>query len=119
MTARGWLRYTPATMKILVTLPDGTQREAVGTPGQSVMQFMRNAGIPVTAACGGALACATCHVDVAPEWRAKVGPAGDEESDLLDMSDYRSEGSRLSCQIEATDALDGLQIMLQLDAVEG
>lgn len=106
-------------MKILVTLPDGSVREAVGTPGQSVMQFLRNADIPITAACGGAMACATCHVDVAPEWRAKVGPAGDEESDLLDGSDYRAEGSRLSCQIEATPALDGLALELQLDAIEG
>ncbi len=106
-------------MKILVKLPDGSLREAVGTPGPSVMQFLRDAGIPITAACGGAMACATCHVDVAPEWRAKVGPAGDEESDLLDGSDYRTEGSRLSCQITATAALDGLTVELQLDAIEG
>jgi ferredoxin, 2Fe-2S len=84
-----------------------------------VMQLLRNAGIPVTAACGGAMACATCHVDVAPDWRSKVGPAGDEESDLLDMSDYRTEGSRLSCQIPANLGLDGLQVTLQLDAFEG
>jgi 2Fe-2S ferredoxin len=106
-------------MKIRVTLPDGSAREAVGAPGASVMQLLRQAGIPIQAACGGAMACATCHVQVAPEWRDRVGPPGDEESDLLDGSDYRGPGSRLSCQIPATAALDGLAVTLQLDAYEG
>ena len=105
-------------MKIYVTLPDGERREAAGQPGQSLMQFMRAAGIPVTAACGGAMACATCHVHVAEPWVAQVGPPGDEESDLLDMSDYRDETSRLSCQIPVTPALEGLEVALQLDAIE-
>jgi 2Fe-2S ferredoxin len=106
-------------MKIIVTLPDGSVREAAGAPGQSVMQVLRSAGVPIQAACGGAMACATCHVVVDEAWRGRVGPAGDEESDLLDGSDYRAEGSRLSCQIPAVVTLDGLAVTLQLDALEG
>ena len=106
-------------MKILVTLPDGTVREATGKPGERLMHFMRDAGIPVIAACGGAMACATCHVQVAENWSAKVGPAGHEESDLLDGSAYRGPTSRLSCQVPLTPSLDGLEVALQLDAFEG
>jgi 2Fe-2S ferredoxin len=106
-------------MKITVTLPDGGVREVAGQPGGRLMQLLRDAGIPITAACGGAMACATCHVHVAKDWFATVGPPGAEESDLLDMSDYRGPTSRLSCQIPVTSALDGLAVTLQLDAFEG
>ena len=106
-------------MKIIVTLPDGTGSEVQAKPGASVMSAMRDAGVPVRAECGGAMACATCHVKVDPAWREKVGPAGGEESDLLDLSDYRDEASRLSCQIRMHPGLDGIRIALQLDAFEG
>ncbi len=105
-------------MKIFVTLPDGQRREVPGQPGQSLMQFMSAGGIPVSAACGGALACATCHVQISDPWFSKVGSPGDEESDLLDMSDYRGDTSRLSCQVPVSADLDGLEVTLQLDAVD-
>jgi len=106
-------------MKIFVTLPDETSREVEGRPGFSLMRSLRDAGIPVRAECGGAMACATCHVVVDDSWGIKVGTAGGEESDLLDMSDYRQGHSRLSCQIRLAPALDGLKVALQLDAFEG
>lgn len=83
------------------------------------MDAMRAAGVPVRAECGGAMACATCHVHVDPAWIAKTGRAGDEEMDLLDMSDYRTDNSRLACQIKCAPSLDGLVVALQLDAFEG
>jgi 2Fe-2S ferredoxin len=82
------------------------------------MDAMRAAGVPVRAECGGAMACATCHVHVDAAWISKTGRAGDEEMDLLDMSDYRAENSRLACQIKLAPALDGLVVALQLDAAE-
>jgi 2Fe-2S ferredoxin len=106
-------------MKIVVILPDGTTSEITAKPGASVMSAMRDAGVPVRAECGGAMACATCHVKVAAPWREIVGPAGAEESDLLDLSDYRDEASRLSCQIRMHPGLDGIGVALQLDAFEG
>ena len=105
-------------MKIFVTLPDDAVHVLDGRPGASLMDTMRKAGLPVRAECGGALACATCHVGVDEVWIGKTGRAGDEESDLLDMSDYRTTCSRLSCQIRLTDALDGLKVSLKLDALE-
>ncbi len=106
-------------MKIVVTLPDDAVHDLTVQAGGSLMDAMRKAGLPVRAECGGAMACATCHVVVDEAWIAKTGRAGDEESDLLDMSDYRSGNSRLSCQIRLTDSLDGLKVTLQLDAFEG
>ncbi len=105
-------------MKIVVSLPNGTTQEIPGKPKTTVMESLRMAGIPIRAECGGAMACATCHVIVDPEWIAKTGKPGPEESDLLDLSDYRTENSRLCCQIAVRDDLDGLKIALQLDAYD-
>ncbi len=116
--SRGWGGLYTATMKIIVSLPNDTTMEVTGKAGVSVMESLRLAGVPIRAECGGAMACATCHVHVDPDWLAKVGKAGDEEMDLLDMSDYRTETSRLCCQIKVRDDLDGLKIALQLDAYE-
>jgi 2Fe-2S ferredoxin len=67
------------------------------------------AGLP--AECGGQLACATCMVDVAPEWIAAVGPPGPDERDMIeDALGTVPEGRRLCCQIPLTPALDGLVV---------
>jgi 2Fe-2S ferredoxin len=105
-------------MKIVVTLPDETVREIAAKAGHTLMEAMRDGGVPVRAECGGAMACATCHVRVDDAWIDKVGKAGGEEMDLLDHSDYLSATSRLACQVKLKDALDGLRVTLQLDALE-
>ena len=68
-------------------------------------------GVPgIEAECGGACACATCHVYVDEKWRAKTGEASPMEADMLDFGfDVRSE-SRLSCQIKVSEELDGLVV---------
>jgi 2Fe-2S ferredoxin len=106
-------------MKITVVLPDGSSQVVPARAGATVMDSLRSAAVPVRAECGGAMACATCHVHVPQDWLARVGPAGNEEADLLDMSDYRADNSRLCCQIRLRPELDGLEIELQLDAFEG
>lgn len=106
-------------MKIKVTLPDGSSQDVPARAGATVMACLRAAGIPVRAECGGAMACATCHVRLDDHWLARVGAARGEEADLLDMSDYRDERSRLSCQIRLHPDWDGLPVELQLDAYEG
>mgnify|MGYP003643388365 CR=1 FL=1 len=105
-------------MKIVVTLPGGETKIVNAVPGNTVMDTMRVARLPVRAECGGAMACATCHVVVDPEWVGKVGRPGDEESDLLEESIYKTDASRLACQIIIKDALDGLRVALQPDAFE-
>ena len=79
--------------------------------GKSLMQNAVDNGVPgIDADCGGACACATCHVYVEPEWVEKVGPRNPMEEDMLDFAFDVQDSSRLSCQIKVTDALDGLRV---------
>lgn len=81
--------------------------------GYSVMEAIRDAGFDeLLALCGGCLSCATCHVHVDPEWTDRLKPRSEDEDDLLDASDHRTENSRLSCQIELDDSLDGLRVTI-------
>jgi len=105
-------------MKLVVVLPDGQKFDVEGKEGASVMSAMRDGSVPIRAECGGALACATCHIHILPEWQTTIGPAGEEEAELLDDSDYTAPESRLSCQIDCAAHLDGLKVALQLDALE-
>jgi len=66
----------------------------------------------IDADCGGACACATCHVYVSEAWRAAVGDANEIEQSMLDFADNVKPNSRLSCQIKVTSALDGLVVTL-------
>ena len=92
---------------------DGTAHEVEGETGVSVMQNAMNNLVPgIDADCGGQCSCATCHVIVDDAWTAKVGtPEGMEES-MLDLNPERQQNSRLSCQIEMSDDLDGLVVRL-------
>ena len=92
----------------------GNEKQIEARSGISVMENIRDAGFDdVLALCGGCCSCATCHVIVDPEWQERFGkPASVDEDDLLDSSDHRTEGSRLSCQIAMTDALDGLKVTI-------
>lgn len=81
--------------------------------GMSVMEGAVKHGVPgIDADCGGACACATCHVYVDPEWAGKTGkPSGMEES-MLDFAEAVEPTSRLSCQIKVTAELDGLVVRM-------
>jgi 2Fe-2S ferredoxin len=97
--------------KITFIQPDGTSQVVEGEPGMTVMEVAKKADVPgIEAECGGACACATCHVYVDAAWRDKVGKASSMEEDMLDFAfDVRDE-SRLSCQIKVTPELDGLVV---------
>ena len=99
--------------KLIVVTRDGEERELMGETGLSVMEVIRDAGIDeILALCGGCCSCATCHVHVDPEFAAKLKPMSEDENDLLDSTSDRDEFSRLSCQIDMTDALDGLKVRI-------
>ena len=91
-----------------------TGYEVTGKPGESLMQAAVAAGVDGMAAdCGGLLTCATCHVVVEEPWRSKLPPMAAEESTMLDFTATpRFEGSRLSCQIVLSPALDGMVVEL-------
>ena len=81
--------------------------------GLSVMEGAVQNDIPgIDADCGGAMACATCHVYVKEEWFNKLPKKEDGEEDMLDMAYEPSKFSRLSCQLTVSDELEGLVVKL-------
>jgi len=81
--------------------------------GLSVMEGAVKNNIPgIDADCGGACACATCHVDVDEAWKDKTGSQSAMEESMLDFAENVEPNSRLSCQIKVTDALDGLVVRM-------
>ena len=99
--------------KLIVVTRDGTEHEVEGQAGLSVMEVIRDAGFDeLLALCGGCCSCATCHIHVDAAFAGTVAPMGEDENDLLDSSDHRSEASRLSCQLPFTDAMDGLRVTI-------
>ena len=99
-------------MKIYATDRDGKEIEIEGRDGWTIMEMLREAGLPITAECGGACACATCHVYIDEEWTAKLNPASEMEVDMLDMALAVQPNSRLSCQLVCSDELDGIKVTL-------
>ncbi len=89
--------------------PDGEKvvvENAIGTLMETATEHEVDG---IEAACGGVCACATCHVKVDPAWVKKLPEMQDDEKDMLELEDDADEvRSRLSCQVEITDDLDGL-----------
>ena len=99
--------------KLIVVTREGEEREIIGEAGLSVMEVIRDAGIDeILALCGGCCSCATCHIHVDPDFAAKLKPMSEDENDLLDSTSDRDEFSRLSCQVDFSDALDGLKVRI-------
>ncbi|MBV9990214.1 MAG: 2Fe-2S iron-sulfur cluster binding domain-containing protein [Alphaproteobacteria bacterium] len=99
-------------MKIVATDRKGQVHEIEGRDGWSVMEMLRDAGLPVAAECGGACACATCHVYVTDGWYEKLPARSDAEVDMLDMALAVEDNSRLSCQITCAEDLDGIKVTI-------
>ncbi len=99
-------------VKVNYVAHDGTKTEIEGDVGNSVMLTAVNNGVDgIIGECGGSMACATCHVYVDEEWIEKTGTRSEGEADLLEfaMSEVKPT-SRLSCQIELSEDLDGLTV---------
>jgi 2Fe-2S ferredoxin len=90
---------------------DGTRYDLDAESGSTVMEnAVRNSVPGIEAECGGACACATCHVYVDDEWVERAGPPAAMEEDMLDFAFDVRPSSRLSCQIKLTPTLDGLVV---------
>ena len=97
--------------KLTIVAFDGTRFDLDAESGSTVMEnAVRNSVPGIEAECGGACACATCHVYVDDAWTAVVGPPQPMEEDMLDFAYDVRPTSRLSCQIKVTDALDGVVV---------
>jgi 2Fe-2S ferredoxin len=90
---------------------DGQATQVQAAVGMTVMRAAVMNGVPgIDAECGGSCACATCHVIVDPAWADRLPPPQVAEADTLEMVADPLPGSRLSCQIVLTDALDGIVV---------
>jgi len=99
--------------KITYIESNGTEHAVDAEVGATVMESAIKNGVPgIEAECGGACACATCHVYVEEEWREKTGGPSPMEEDMLDFGYDVRPNSRLSCQIKVTDDLDGLVVRI-------
>jgi 2Fe-2S ferredoxin len=99
--------------KITYIEHDGTEHVVDVKSGQSVMEGAVKHNIPgIDADCGGACACATCHVYVDPAWLGKTGEKSSMEESMLDFAESVEDNSRLSCQIKVSDDLDGLVVRM-------
>ena len=96
--------------KITFIKPDGSRVVVEAESGTSIMEAGRDADVGIEGTCGGCISCATCHVIIDDAWFDKIGPAIDDEDDMLDMAVGRQANSRLGCQIEISDSLDGLTV---------
>jgi 2Fe-2S ferredoxin len=98
-------------MDVTFVLQDKTSQTVEAEPGWKLMEVAVDNAIPgIDGDCGGEAACATCHVYVAPDWRAATGERTPEEQAMLASTFGVRENSRLSCQIVTSEELDGLSV---------
>jgi ferredoxin, 2Fe-2S len=97
--------------KVTYIEPDGTTRTIEAANGLSVMEAALGHGVPgIDGDCGGACACATCHVYVEEAWLEKLPAQSELERGMLDFAVEVKDNSRLSCQIKMSPVLDGLVV---------
>lgn len=99
-------------MSITITFidPHGKPLTTSAQGGDNLLRVGQAAGLPLEGTCEGQMACSTCHVIVAAEWFDRLPAPSEEEEDMLDFAAGARRTSRLSCQIELTDAMDGLVV---------
>ena len=100
-------------VKVIFIEHDGNNHEVDAYVGESLMEAAVSNNVPgIDADCGGSCACATCHVYIGEEWLKKLNPRDDDEESMLDQAFYVLSNSRLGCQMEYTEELDGMELTL-------
>lgn len=94
---------------------DGLEHDVPARSGVKIMETLRELDYGIAAICGGMCSCATCHVYVDSAWSAKIPAPISDERELLQELAHVKDGSRLSCQIDMTDELDGLRVTIAPD----
>ena len=101
-----------AALMLRVVDHQGVEHQVEALEGFRVMEVIRDWDLGIKAECGGACACATCHVYVDPDWTSLLVPPTDEEMDKLDEAPHLETNSRLSCQILMRPEFNGLKVTL-------
>jgi 2Fe-2S ferredoxin len=105
--------------RVVFELPDGKRRVVNAPAGASVLEAARLDGIEIEGACGGSMACATCHVHVEEPWPTWLPPPSLEELDMLDFAKDLAASSRLGCQLRLQGAEDGLVVRVPRSTLLG
>ena len=103
-------------LKLTFIDPRGNAIEAEAEVGDNLLKVGQAAGLPLEGTCEGQMACSTCHVIVSPEWFDRLAEPSEEEEDMLDFAAGARRTSRLSCQIDLTEALDGLTVSVPAES---
>ncbi len=102
--------------RMVVVDRDGVEQSIEGRSGVSLMETLREVEWGVAAICGGMCSCATCHIFVDPDWAGRLpAPQPDEKELLQELVGYDPARSRLSCQVNFEESLDGLRIEIAPD----
>ncbi|MBP7702260.1 MAG: 2Fe-2S iron-sulfur cluster binding domain-containing protein [Phenylobacterium sp.] len=100
-------------VKVTFIEHSGRQHEVEAREGLTLMETAVKNNVPgIDADCGGACACATCHVFVEPDWLGRLAPQSPMETSMLEFADETASNSRLACQISLAPDLDGLTVRL-------
>ncbi len=97
--------------------PDGSCQTVAAKSGMTLLEVAWENNMKVEGACGGAMACSTCHLIIDSNWAEKLPGASDEESQMLDFTWDRKKNSRLGCQIKVTNKLNGLIVSLPIENI--
>ena len=96
--------------KLIITDRLGKKKEIQFDSNFTLMEILRDNGFEIEASCGGCCACATCHVYIDDKWTNKLKNMNEDEESMLDQAFDVKNNSRLSCQIDLSEELDGLEI---------
>lgn len=103
--------------RMIVVDRDGKEHEIEAKTGLKIMEILRELDYGVAAICGGLCSCATCHIYVDEPWAARLPKRQSDEAELLtELADYREATSRLSCQVDFTEALSGIKVTVAADS---
>ena len=98
--------------RLIFVNSEGTEKSVEAENGLSVMEIARDNDLDIEGTCGGSISCCTCHVIIDKDWFSIVGGPNPDEEDMLDLAVGLQSTSRLSCQIEVSNELDGLRMTI-------
>ena len=98
--------------KLIFVDPEGNEKSVEAENGLSVMEVARDNDLDIEGTCGGSISCCTCHVIIDQDWFSIVGRPNPDEEDMLDLAVGLQPTSRLGCQIEVSNKLDGLRLLI-------
>ena len=113
--SRTYTNTTHRPVTITYVEPDGSEKTVDAKVGQHLLDVAHEHGVELEGACGGELACSTCHLIFEPAVYDTLPPKSDEEEDMLDLAFEVTETSRLGCQIIVREDMDGIKVRIPDD----